>query len=53
MGRATYKNAGVDLDAYRDAMDRLPRLIARTRTPRVVRLDAGFAGLFEIGRAHV
>jgi len=48
MAKATYKDAGVDLDAYRDAMARLPGLIARTRTPRVVRLDQGFAGLFEL-----
>jgi len=48
MAKATYKDAGVDLDAYRDAMARLPRLIARTRTPRVVPLEQGFAGLFEL-----
>lgn len=48
MGKATYKNAGVDLDAYRDAMARLPRLISRTDSPRVMRLEAGFAGLFEL-----
>jgi phosphoribosylformylglycinamidine cyclo-ligase len=48
MGKATYKDAGVDLDSYRDAMARLPRLIAKTRTPRVMRLDQGFAGLFEL-----
>ncbi len=48
MAKATYKDAGVDLDKYRDAMARLPRLISRTQTPRVLRLDAGFAGLFQL-----
>ncbi len=48
MAKATYKDAGVDLDVYRDAMARLPRLISRTQTPRVIRLDAGFAGLFQL-----
>jgi len=48
MAKATYKDAGVDLDSYADAMARLPRLISRTHTPRVLRLDAGFAGLFQL-----
>ncbi len=48
MAKATYKDAGVDLDAYAQAMARLPRLISRTYTPRVVRLEGGFAGLFEL-----
>ena len=48
MAKATYKDAGVDLDAYRDSMSRLPRLVARTHTPRVERLEAGFAGLFRL-----
>ena len=48
MAKATYKDAGVDLDLYEDAMQRLPRLLARTHTPRVIRLDQGFAGLFEL-----
>jgi phosphoribosylformylglycinamidine cyclo-ligase len=48
MAKATYKDAGVDLELYRDAMARLPRLLARTHTPRVIRLDQGFAGLFEL-----
>ena len=33
MAKATYKDAGVDLDVYNEAMDRLPRLLARTYTP--------------------
>jgi len=48
MAKATYKDAGVDLDLYNEAMERLPRLLGRTHTPRVIRLDQGFAGLFEL-----
>ena len=48
MAKATYKDAGVDLDLYNDAMERLPRLLGRTHTPRVIRLDQGFAGLFQL-----
>ena len=48
MAKATYKDAGVDLDVYREAMARLPRLVSRTHTPRVLRRDQGFAGLFEL-----
>ncbi|KKK92080.1 hypothetical protein LCGC14_2706520, partial [marine sediment metagenome] len=33
---------------YREAMARLPHLVSRTHTPRVMRLDAGFAGLFRL-----
>lgn len=48
MAKATYKDSGVDLDIYRQAMARLPRLIHRTQTPRVIKLDGGFAGLFQL-----
>jgi len=48
MTKATYKEAGVDLDIYREAMARLPRLISRTQTPRVLQLEGGFAGLFRL-----
>jgi phosphoribosylformylglycinamidine cyclo-ligase len=48
MGKATYKDAGVDLDLYRDAMARLPRLVRRTHSPRVIDLAGGFAGLFRL-----
>ena len=48
MGKATYKNAGVDLDVYRESMSRLPALMHRTYSPRVMRLDGGFAGLFQL-----
>jgi phosphoribosylformylglycinamidine cyclo-ligase len=46
MAKVTYKEAGVDLDRYAQAMAEIPRLLARTRTPRVVGPDGGFAGLF-------
>src|SRR5271169_2491909 len=48
MAKATYKDAGVDLDVYRESMARLPRLLHRTFTPRVIKLDGGFAGLFQL-----
>jgi phosphoribosylformylglycinamidine cyclo-ligase len=48
MAKLTYKDAGVDLEKYNDAMDRLPRLLSRTYSPRVLRLDGGFAGLFQL-----
>lgn len=52
MAKATYKDSGVDLDIYRKAMARLPRLIHRTQTPRVMKLDGGFAGLFQLDFAN-
>lgn len=48
MGEATYKSAGVDLEKYADAMARLPRWTHRTFSPRVMKLDGGFAGLFQL-----
>jgi len=48
MSQATYKDAGVDLEAYRESMARLPRLTHRTFSPRVMKLDGGFAGLFQL-----
>ena len=48
MPKATYKDAGVDLAVYDEAMTRLPRLMHRTFSPRVMRLDGGFAGLFKL-----
>lgn len=44
----TYKDAGVNLDVYADSMSRLPRLMRRTFSPRVLRNDGGFAGLFQL-----
>jgi len=48
MAKLTYRDAGVDLDVYAESMARLPRLLARTQTPRVIPLDGGFAGLFRL-----
>jgi phosphoribosylformylglycinamidine cyclo-ligase len=48
MPKATYKDAGVDLAVYDEAMTRLPRLMHRTFSPRVMKLDGGFAGLFKL-----
>ena len=48
MGHATYKDAGVDLEIYEESMSRLPKLMHRTFSPRVIRLDGGFAGLFQL-----
>jgi phosphoribosylformylglycinamidine cyclo-ligase len=48
MAKATYKDAGVDLEVYRQSMARLPRLLHRTYSPRVLPLEGGFAGLFQL-----
>jgi phosphoribosylformylglycinamidine cyclo-ligase len=45
---ATYKDSGVDLDVYAESMSRLPRLLRRTHSPRVLPADGGFAGLFQL-----
>jgi len=48
MAKATYKDAGVDLEVYRQSMARLPKLLHRTYSPRVIPNDGGFAGLFQL-----
>jgi phosphoribosylformylglycinamidine cyclo-ligase len=48
MAKATYKDAGVDLEVYAESMARLPSLIRSTYSPRVIRADGGFAGLFQL-----
>jgi len=48
MPGATYRSSGVDLDQYEDAMGRLPALMRKTHTPRVLPLEGGFAGLFRL-----
>ena len=48
MSPTTYKDSGVDLELYEQAMQRLPKLMHRTFSPRVIRNDGGFAGLFEL-----
>ncbi len=44
----TYKDSGVDLELYEQSMQRLPKLMHRTFTPRVLRNDGGFAGLYAL-----
>ena len=48
MTRLSYKDAGIDLESYGDAMSRLPQHMHKTFSPRVLRLDGGFAGLFRL-----
>ncbi len=48
MAKLTYKDAGLDLDVYNQAMKRLPGLMGKTTTPRVMQLPQGFAGLFQL-----
>ncbi len=48
MEKATYKDAGVDLEIYAESMSRIPKLIGQTFSDRVQRLDGGFAGLFRL-----
>jgi phosphoribosylformylglycinamidine cyclo-ligase len=43
-----YKAAGVDLDTYEETMRRLPPLLRRTYSPRVMDWPGGFAGLFHL-----
>src|SRR5271167_3420726 len=48
MAQLTYKDAGVDLGLYAEAMDKLPALMRRTHSGRVIELVGGFAGLFRL-----
>ena len=43
-----YRSAGVDLTTYDETMARLPPLLRRTFTPRVLDWKDGFAGLFRL-----
>ena len=55
MPDVTYKDAGADLELYGQAMQRLPALMAKTHTGRVMDLPGGFAGLFRLfgeGRSY-
>ena len=47
----TYKQAGVDLDLYQQAMRSLPGLMRSTHSSRVIDLTGGFAGLFRLNDA--
>jgi len=48
MAKTTYKDAGLDLEKYAQAMSRLPALAGKTFSPRVLPLPGGFAGLFQL-----
>ena len=48
MAKTSYKDSGVDLDVYAESMSRLPRLLRRTHSPRVLLAEGGFAGLFQL-----
>jgi phosphoribosylformylglycinamidine cyclo-ligase len=51
MNTATYKSAGVDLDKYQQAMQKLPGFLRKTHETqpgRVMELSGGFAGLFRL-----
>ena len=48
MTQLDYKTAGVDLETYAESMRRIPALVGRTHSPRVMPLAGGFAGLFQL-----
>lgn len=48
MATHRYKDAGLDLDLYNQTMEKLPPLMRRTFTPRVIEREGGFAGLFSL-----
>jgi len=48
MAKTTYKDSGVDLEVYAESMARLPKLLRRTHSPRVLPCEGGFAGLFAL-----
>src|SRR3954451_22920588 len=43
-----YRSAGVDLQTYEETISRLPPLLRRTYTPRVIEWKDGLAGLFRL-----
>ncbi|MEX0727916.1 MAG: phosphoribosylformylglycinamidine cyclo-ligase [Planctomycetaceae bacterium] len=45
---ATYASAGVNLELYDQAMEKLPDVMKKTHSPRVIDLPGGFAGLFRL-----
>lgn len=50
---SSYKSAGVDLEKYEESMSRLPALVEKTFSPRVIQNPGGFAGLFQLnGNSH-
>jgi phosphoribosylformylglycinamidine cyclo-ligase len=53
MTQLTYKDAGVDLGLYSEAMGKLPALMRPTHSARVMDLVGGFAGLFRLNDADL
>lgn len=51
MSNVTYKSAGVDLELYDEAMRRLPSLMQRTFTSRVIPVADAFAGLMRLNHS--
>lgn len=51
MAPLSYQSAGVDLELYDEAMSRLPTMMQRTHSARVLPLVGGFAGLFQLNGA--
>ena len=51
MANVTYKSAGVDLELYDEAMRRLPSMMQRTFTPRVIPVADAFAGLMRLNHS--
>lgn len=48
MTEMSYRSAGVDLELYEQAMQKLPALMKRTHNRGVMDLPGGFAGLFRL-----
>ncbi|MDA0835954.1 MAG: phosphoribosylformylglycinamidine cyclo-ligase [Planctomycetota bacterium] len=50
---ATYASAGVNLELYDQAMEKLPDVMRRTHSSRVIDLPGGFAGLFRLMNGQI
>ncbi|MEZ6059568.1 MAG: phosphoribosylformylglycinamidine cyclo-ligase [Planctomycetaceae bacterium] len=48
MAQLSYESAGVNLQLYEQAMQKLPKLMRQTQTAGVMDLPGGFAGLFRL-----
>ena len=53
MAKLTYKDAGVDIDAFDSVLGGLQAQMRRTYGPRVIPNDNGFAGLFRLNPDRV
>ena len=53
MAKLTYKDAGVDIDAFDSVLGGLQAQMRRTYGPRVIPNDSGFAGLFRLNPDRV